>query len=95
MHTLVQMAAGGLGVTLVPEMAVGSGLIAGLDLNVAPLAGDRPWRRIALVWRRSSGRKETFRRLAALLRAAASSGRREAGDMGSHRLRFDNERRGA
>src|SRR5271165_4717614 len=71
LHTLVQMAAGGLGVTLVPEMAIASGLLAGLDLHVAPLAGDRPWRRIALVWRRTSGRKETFRRLAELLRAAA------------------------
>jgi len=40
--------------------------------NVAPLAGDRPHRRIALVWRRSSGRKETFRRLAGLLRDAAT-----------------------
>jgi len=56
----------------VPEMAIASGLIAGLDLHVAPLAGDRPHRRIALVWRRSSGRKETFRRLAGLLRDAAT-----------------------
>ena len=72
LHTLVQMAASGLGVTLVPEMAIASGLIAGLDLHVAPLAGDRPWRRIALVWRKSSGRKETFHRLAGLLRGAAS-----------------------
>ena len=72
LHTLVQMAAIGLGVTLVPEMAIASGLLAGLDLHVAPLAGDRPWRRIALVWRRTSGRKETFRRLAEILRAAAA-----------------------
>ncbi len=73
LHTLVQMAASGLGVTVVPGMAVASGLIAGLDLKVAPLAGDRPWRRIALVWRKTSGRKETFRRLAELLRAAAGA----------------------
>jgi LysR family hydrogen peroxide-inducible transcriptional activator len=72
LHTLVQMAAIGLGVTLVPEMAIASGLLAGLDLHVAPLGGDRPWRRIALVWRRTSGRKETFRQLAELLRAAAA-----------------------
>ncbi len=71
LHTLVQMAASGLGVTVVPGMAVASGLIAGLDLHVAPLAGDRPWRRIALVWRRTSGRKETYRRISELLRAAA------------------------
>ena len=68
LHTLVQMAANGLGVTLVPEMAIG--LAAGLDLHVAPLAGDRPWRRIALVWRKTSGRKETFHELATLMRTA-------------------------
>ncbi len=73
LYTLVQMTASGLGVTLVPEMAIASGVLAGLDLHVAPLAGDRPWRRIALVWRKSSGRKETFRRLAGLLRAAAGA----------------------
>jgi LysR family transcriptional regulator, hydrogen peroxide-inducible genes activator len=75
LHTLVQMAASGLGVTLVPEMAIASGITAGLDLHVAPLGGDRPWRRIALVWRRTSGRKETFRELAALMRAALTIGR--------------------
>jgi LysR family transcriptional regulator, hydrogen peroxide-inducible genes activator len=72
LHTLVQMAASGLGVTLVPEMAIASGLIAGLGLHVAPLAGESPSRRIALVWRKTSGRKETFRRIAAVLRAAAA-----------------------
>ena len=70
LHTLVQMVASGLGVTLVPEMAIAAGIAAGLDLHVAPLGGDRPWRRIALVWRRTSGRKETFRLLARLMRTA-------------------------
>ncbi len=72
LYTLVQMTASGLGVTLLPEMAIASGITTGLGLHVAPLSGDRPWRRIALVWRRSSGRKETFRLLAGLLRAAAA-----------------------
>ncbi len=64
------MAANGLGVTLVPEMAVESGILRGLDLHVAPLEGDAPHRRIALAWRRTSGRGETFRRLVAMLREA-------------------------
>ena len=68
LHTLVQMVANGLGVTLLPQMAVESGILRGLDLVTRPLAGDRPYRRIALVWRRTSGRKETFRRLGAALR---------------------------
>jgi LysR family transcriptional regulator, hydrogen peroxide-inducible genes activator len=70
LHTLVQMAANGLGVTLVPQMAIESGILRGLDLHVAPLRGDRPSRRIALVWRRTTGRRETFIRVADLLRAA-------------------------
>ncbi|MGQ9370233.1 hydrogen peroxide-inducible genes activator [Azospirillum sp. ST 5-10] len=69
LHTLVQMVANGLGVTLLPQMAVDSGILRGLDLAVRPLSGERPYRRIGLVWRRTSGRKETFRRLAAALKA--------------------------
>ncbi|MBP2233279.1 LysR family hydrogen peroxide-inducible transcriptional activator [Azospirillum agricola] len=68
LHTLVQMAANGLGVTLLPQMAVDSGILRGLDLVVRPLDEGSPGRHIALAWRRSSGRKETFRRLAASLR---------------------------
>lgn len=70
LHTLVQMVANGLGVTLLPQMAVEAGILRGLDLVVRPLDGAHPYRRIALVWRRSSGRKETFRRLAATLKGA-------------------------
>jgi LysR family hydrogen peroxide-inducible transcriptional activator len=66
--TLVQMVANGLGVTLAPQMAIDAGLLRGLDLHAAPLAGERPFRRIALAWRRTTGRKETFGRLAELLR---------------------------
>jgi LysR family hydrogen peroxide-inducible transcriptional activator len=64
LHTLAQMVANGLGVTLLPEMALDSGILRGLDLCVRPLEGETPFRRIGLVWRRRSARKETFRRLA-------------------------------
>ncbi len=69
LHTLVQMAANGLGVTLLPQMALDSGILRGLDLEARPLDGDRPFRRISLVWRRTSGRKETFRCLGKVLKA--------------------------
>jgi LysR family transcriptional regulator, hydrogen peroxide-inducible genes activator len=72
LHTLVQMVANGLGVTLVPQMAVDAGILRGLDVDVAPLEGDSPPRVIALAWRRTSGRKETFRRVAAELSKAVS-----------------------
>lgn len=68
LHTLVQMVANGLGITLLPEMAIEAGILRGMDLIARPLAGDdAPARRIGLVWRRSSGRAETFSRLAATL----------------------------
>ncbi|MCB4820545.1 hydrogen peroxide-inducible genes activator [Roseicella aerolata] len=69
LHTLVQMVANGLGVTLLPEMALEAGILRGLEVSALPLSGEAPWRRIGLAWRRSSGRKETFRRLAAALQA--------------------------
>ncbi|AWJ92410.1 hydrogen peroxide-inducible genes activator (plasmid) [Azospirillum baldaniorum] len=72
LHTLVQMVANGLGVTLLPQMALDSGILRGLDVVVRPLGGERPFRRIGLVWRRTSGRKETFRQLAAALKTEMS-----------------------
>lgn len=68
LHTLVQMVANGLGVTLLPQMALEAGMLRGLDLVARPLSGDQPFRRIGLIWRKSSGRKETYQRLCAALR---------------------------
>jgi LysR family transcriptional regulator, hydrogen peroxide-inducible genes activator len=67
LHTLVHMVAAGIGVTLMPQMALDAGALRGLDLAASPLGGDAPWRRIGLAWRRSSGRKETLRRLGAVI----------------------------
>ncbi|WP_338049984.1 hydrogen peroxide-inducible genes activator [Rhodopila globiformis] len=74
LHTLAQMVANGLGVTLLPEMALDAGILRGLDLSVVPLDGETPYRRIGLAWRRSSGRKETFHRVTAVLRNAMTKG---------------------
>jgi LysR family hydrogen peroxide-inducible transcriptional activator len=69
LHTLVQMAANGLGVTLVPEVAVASGILRGLELAAVPLAEEGAARKITLIWRPSSSRKILFRQLAAVLKA--------------------------
>jgi LysR family hydrogen peroxide-inducible transcriptional activator len=66
--TLVQMVANGLGVTLLPAMAVAAGILAGTGLVARPLA-DGGSRDIALVWRPSSPRKAEFRALAEFLMA--------------------------
>ena len=73
LHTLAQMVANGLGVTLMPQMALDAGILRGLDVTVRPLdvmarAGAVPHRRIGLVWRRSSARTETFRALGEALK---------------------------
>lgn len=68
LHTLAQMVANGLGVTLMPQMALDAGIVRGLDVAVRPMADGTQHRRIGLVWRRTSARKETFRRLGEALR---------------------------
>ena len=67
LHTLVQMVANGLGVTLLPRLALDAGILKGTDLVVKPLAKDAPSREIALVWRRGTGRREEFQLLARTL----------------------------
>lgn len=71
LHTLVQMVDNGLGMTLVPEMAVEAGLLAGTNVVTRRLDAAQPSRRIALVWRRGSPREKEFRMLADALKAAA------------------------
>lgn len=60
--TLVQMVAAGMGVTLLPRMAVEAGILGGTDLVTRPLAGGGA-RQLGLAWRKSSARKEEFRLL--------------------------------
>lgn len=69
LSTLVQMVANGLGVTLLPRMAVDTGILSGTDLVVRPLS-DGGSRRIGLAWRPSSPRRADFQALGAFLAAS-------------------------
>ena len=71
LHTLVQMVDNGLGVTFVPEMAIAAGILEGTGVEVRALQSEQGFRRIALVWRRSSPREAEFQLLAATLREIA------------------------
>jgi LysR family hydrogen peroxide-inducible transcriptional activator len=71
LHTLVQMVDNGLGVTFVPAMAIEAGILEGTAVEARPLKSDHGFRRIALVWRRSSPREEEFLLLAEALRQIA------------------------
>jgi LysR family transcriptional regulator, hydrogen peroxide-inducible genes activator len=62
--TLVQMVDNGLGTTLLPKLAVDAGLLQGTNLVTRPLLGHEAVRKIGLVWRRGTGRRNEFRLLA-------------------------------
>ena len=64
LHTLVQMVAGGLGITLLPRLALNAGIIDGTGLIVRPLAGAGGWRTLGLAWRPNAPRASDYRALA-------------------------------
>ncbi|MBV8972353.1 MAG: LysR family transcriptional regulator [Sphingomonadaceae bacterium] len=70
LHTLVQMVANRLGLTLVPKMALDAGILSGTPVVARPLAGAAAHREIALAWRGSSPRAAEFALLADALLAA-------------------------
>ncbi len=69
LHTMVQMVDNGLGLTMLPEMAIEAGILHGTDVVARPLKGDNTSREIALIWRTNSPREEEFKLLAEELRA--------------------------
>ncbi|MCC4253009.1 hydrogen peroxide-inducible genes activator [Sphingobium naphthae] len=72
LHTLIQMVDNGLGVTMIPEMAIAGGILDHTRITARPLESERSSRDIALVWRRNSPREKEFRMLAGILRDAAA-----------------------
>lgn len=65
--TLVQMVAAGVGVTLLPELALPHEVTGG-DFCVRALAGDAPGRTIGLVWRKQYPFADSLRHVAATVR---------------------------
>jgi LysR family hydrogen peroxide-inducible transcriptional activator len=62
--TLVQMVDNGLGTTLLPMLAVDAGLLNGTSLVTRPMPANGQARKIGLIWRRGTGRRNEFRLLA-------------------------------
>ena len=60
LQTLVHMVAGGLGLTLVPQIAIDAGLTQGLDISLVPFGDSDTAREIGLAWRRTSARASEF-----------------------------------
>src|ERR1043166_7738950 len=65
LHTLVQMVDNGLGLTFIPAMAIEAGILDGTRVDAKPLKSNHGFRRIALIWRRSTAREQEFQLVAA------------------------------
>ena len=68
LETLRQMVAAGVGITLLPVLAVQPPVPVSTDIQLLPFQGEAPHRRIAMVWRRSSAMSGFLQQLAGELR---------------------------
>lgn len=69
LFTLAQMVEGGLGLALLPDMTLRSGLLDGMKLISRPFSEPRPRRTIALASRASTARQECFDRVCQIILA--------------------------
>lgn len=67
LFTLVELVAGGFGVTLVPDLAVKADVTRSADVVLKPLT-EQTGRQLALVWRKTSARREEYHLLGQFLR---------------------------
>ncbi|MCW5746066.1 MAG: hydrogen peroxide-inducible genes activator [Alphaproteobacteria bacterium] len=74
LSTLIQMVDSGLGVTLLPMLAVRAGALRGTRIQTRPLAGPDAHRTIGLTWRTSSARSESYRLLGDVIRESIAAG---------------------
>lgn len=63
LYTLVAMVGEGMGVTLLPDLAIGAGILQGGGVVVRPLSGPVEERQVGLCWRRQSARAGAFKSL--------------------------------
>ncbi|GBQ98950.1 LysR family transcriptional regulator [Acetobacter nitrogenifigens DSM 23921 = NBRC 105050] len=71
LHTLARMIGQGLGVGLLPRMAVDSGILNGTGVVTRSIEGGQAWRTIGVGWRAKSPRAADYHALAQALRALA------------------------
>ena len=71
--TLIAMVAEGMGATLLPDLAITSGMAGGNGIAIRPISGEANTRGIGLAWRRQSGRVQTFMDIGDFLRSWAKA----------------------
>lgn len=67
LNTLVLMVANGMGITLLPKMAIDAHILADIPVTVKHFIEEKVWRSVGLLWRNSSPRKDEFELLGKLL----------------------------
>ncbi|ABD09285.1 transcriptional regulator, LysR family [Rhodopseudomonas palustris HaA2] len=67
LSTLISMVSEGLGITLLPDLALDAGVLGGQNVAIAPLPDACP-RKVVLAWRTTSARAELFRSLGDIFR---------------------------
>ncbi|MFO7919423.1 MAG: LysR substrate-binding domain-containing protein [Nioella sp.] len=72
LSTLVQMVGAGIGVTLIPEMAVAVETRSA-DVSLARFSNPRPSRTIGMIWRRSNPMAEQLMQVAEIVRRSAET----------------------
>ncbi|MDG1351963.1 MAG: LysR substrate-binding domain-containing protein [Sulfitobacter sp.] len=72
LSTLVQMVGAGIGVTLIPEMAVPVETRSA-HVSIAPMGAPYPKRTVGMVWRKTSALSQQLEAIAALVREAAAT----------------------
>lgn len=65
LHTIVPMVASGIGVTLLPQMAIDGGILSGFgNVETRVFSEKKVWRSIDLAWRKNSPREREYHLLA-------------------------------
>jgi LysR family hydrogen peroxide-inducible transcriptional activator len=78
LQTLVQMVNNGLGITLVPQLALDAGILRGTKTVSRKLAGGEAWRDLGLAWRRGTARRAEFELLGRTLQSLMARNRERA-----------------
>lgn len=72
LSTLIQMVDSGLGVTLLPMLAIDAGALRGTRIESRPVADPDALRRVGLAWRPSSARASHYRLLGEAIRGVVA-----------------------
>lgn len=69
LHTLVQMVANGLGVTLLPDVAIKGDILGDTKLQLKKFSSEKVSREIGMAWRKSDPRREDYLLLGEFIKA--------------------------